>query len=931
MRVKLKNFVTYTAAEFQLGPNLNMVIGPNGTGKSTLVCAICLGLGFPPKTLGRAKEDVEYIKNHTDIAEIEIELAAGPHQSRNPIIRRVMQRPDKDKKSAKNTWYINGKAVPLKEVVDLTRDKLSIQIDNLCQFLPQDRVVEFAQLSPTELLEETQKAAAPKEMQEWHKDLKELDKQQQEKGVHHERIKVQLKELQARQIAQRADVERMEERSGMTERLGALQKYRPIVQYDIAHKEFQVLSQELTDRKDDLAALQRELEPSLRAVQSKEEYSAKVDRWCGQRRKVVDGLEKSATANKSKHEDAQVQVRGCSDELEAEAKSNKTRQGETKRVEGVIKNLKNLMQQQPVAFDHADCNRHIRDLERQIQDNKNEAADVQGQLNNAQLQGKEFKDARIRAEEALKSLNTHAGQQIRKLELVSKDTVKAWQWVQKNQNMFRDRIYGPPVLECSVKDQQYAKAIESLLSRNDFIAFTVTNREDRDLLLEHLTGRDHLRLSDISVKNSNGKSMESWAPPCSNEELKSFGLDGWALDQITGPEPVLSTLCDFNNLHRIGITQKKLTDGQFDQLKDRSKIQRWVEKDFSHTITRRREYGANAVSAGSQRLKPARYWTDQGVNMDEDQRLRRARADANEKLEELGQHNETLKQKLQDLKTKQIELDRQKRDLEEEKSSAQRTRAEFDALPIKLNTQEQKLQSLNDEQEQVYTRVLEIQSRLDQAVLHKGQLTIDYANSVETLRKSFAELYETQLWSIEVKSDLEVLMGKNKETTDMLARAKVDIESVTQRRTQAREKAKRLKREVQKVVDERTEAEADIHLSLDENITTEELEAEIQTTEDRLGLLHEGDPRTIREFEDRAKLIEKLEEKVRGFEADAQDLTERIRGLRELWEPRLDALVEKISDSFSHNFSKIGCAGQVEVYKDESFENWAIRIQVKFR
>ena len=49
VRVKLANFVTYTAVEFLPGPRLNMVIGPNGTGKSTLVCAICLGLGWGPQ------------------------------------------------------------------------------------------------------------------------------------------------------------------------------------------------------------------------------------------------------------------------------------------------------------------------------------------------------------------------------------------------------------------------------------------------------------------------------------------------------------------------------------------------------------------------------------------------------------------------------------------------------------------------------------------------------------------------------------------------------------------------------------------------------------------------------------------------------------------------------------------------------------------
>lgn len=49
VRMKLKDFVTYTNVEYFFGPQLNMIIGPNGTGKSTLVCAICLGLGWGPQ------------------------------------------------------------------------------------------------------------------------------------------------------------------------------------------------------------------------------------------------------------------------------------------------------------------------------------------------------------------------------------------------------------------------------------------------------------------------------------------------------------------------------------------------------------------------------------------------------------------------------------------------------------------------------------------------------------------------------------------------------------------------------------------------------------------------------------------------------------------------------------------------------------------
>lgn len=56
VRVKLSNFVTYTDVEFFPGPSLNMVIGPNGTGKSTLVCAICLGLGWGPQVKTKSRK-----------------------------------------------------------------------------------------------------------------------------------------------------------------------------------------------------------------------------------------------------------------------------------------------------------------------------------------------------------------------------------------------------------------------------------------------------------------------------------------------------------------------------------------------------------------------------------------------------------------------------------------------------------------------------------------------------------------------------------------------------------------------------------------------------------------------------------------------------------------------------------------------------------
>ena len=102
VRINVKNFVTYTAAEIRPGPSLNMVIGPNGTGKSTLVCAICLGLGHTPTHLGRAKEVSEYVKHGYREAFVEVELQGHPGEV-NPVIRRRIQRENNG-----STYWLNG-------------------------------------------------------------------------------------------------------------------------------------------------------------------------------------------------------------------------------------------------------------------------------------------------------------------------------------------------------------------------------------------------------------------------------------------------------------------------------------------------------------------------------------------------------------------------------------------------------------------------------------------------------------------------------------------------------------------------------------------------------------------------------------------------------------------------------------------------------
>ncbi|KAJ8926523.1 hypothetical protein NQ314_021125 [Rhamnusium bicolor] len=132
------------------GPHLNMIIGPNGTGKSTMVAAIILGLGGNPKVVGRGTKVSEYIKHNCDRATINITLQ---DENENTYIK-VTREFDTQERS---TWKLNNRKVKIDEVLK-SIGKFNIQVNNLCQFLPQDRVQDFAKLNKQDLLKETQKA-----------------------------------------------------------------------------------------------------------------------------------------------------------------------------------------------------------------------------------------------------------------------------------------------------------------------------------------------------------------------------------------------------------------------------------------------------------------------------------------------------------------------------------------------------------------------------------------------------------------------------------------------------------------------------------------------------------------------------------------------------------------------------------------------------
>lgn len=288
----------------------------------------------------------EYVKHGCHEGSVEIELASRPNdQDVNPVVRRLIRR-----EGNKSQFWINGKQSTMKAVLELAKS-FSIQIDNLCQFLPQDKVCEFAALTPVELLHSTQQAAAPEYMLEWHDHLKQLRTEQKRVQSQQESDKEILANLDGRQQILRADVERLQERVAIQKRLGMLEKARPFPKYRQARTRHAEAKKKSKDAQVDLKKLEDEVEPSLRAVNRKQAYSQQVERGVKERKRIVERCEAAADEMVQQQKSLEGQITDLKKERQADKDGEKGRKGDMARIDGNIKRLERQVAEPPLEFD----------------------------------------------------------------------------------------------------------------------------------------------------------------------------------------------------------------------------------------------------------------------------------------------------------------------------------------------------------------------------------------------------------------------------------------------------------------------------------------------------------------------------------------------------------------------------------------------------
>lgn len=262
-----------------------------------------------------------------------------------------------------------------------------------------------------------------------------------------------------------------------------------------------------------------------------------------------------------------------------------------------------------------------------------------GQEDNTR-RGRERRERIEHAKRELADLESQTGRQDKKLKSISYDTWKAWEWVKANQQYFERPVFGPPIVECSVTDPQYVDMIETIFSRNSFLSFTVQTKADFKKLQNQ--AHDNLHLSEINIKEMSA-GLDKFPPPVNKDELTRFGFQGWALDFIKGPEPVLAALCVDSRIHRTAVGLRDTNAQQFDQLQN-SPVDSWVTSKSSYNITRRREYGPGATSTRVRDIRRATVWTDQPVDLT-------AKRELQERIDGWGEEVDSFQSKNDDAQT----------------------------------------------------------------------------------------------------------------------------------------------------------------------------------------------------------------------------------------------------------------------------------------
>ncbi|KAF8687402.1 hypothetical protein HU200_043092 [Digitaria exilis] len=876
VEIELCNFMTYDRLVCRPGPRLNLVVGPNGSGKSSLVCAVALGLAGEPNILGRASSVGAFVKRGEVAGHVKISLRGETPDDRICITRKI----DTENKSE---WLLNGAIVLKKEVIDIIK-KFNIQVNNLTQFLPQDRVSEFAKLSPIQLLEETEKAVGDPDLPVQHRQLVERSKELKALEVALKQKEHTLNNLKALNAEHEKDVERIRLRDNLLRKAELMKKKLPWLKYDKMKKEFiDIVQEQEKIAKEKMEEAARIWDDAKGPI---EELKKKKATYTLNMKKIVNQVNENMT-NRQKVTDQELQLnrelKATFDDIDDLKKQEKSRQHRILKAKEDLaaaeKELEDLQPYEQPRAEMAQFAEQIAQINIEIRNLKGERNIVESQL------AQEDQDMG-RCSYRLKEMESKNNKLLQALQSTGADNIiEAYHWVQQNKKNFRREVYGPVLLEVNVQDKLHATYLENHVPNYIWKSFITQDASDRDYMV------GQMKKYGIPVLNYVVNEGIRRQPLNITPEMKQLGISS-RLDQvIDAPDAVKDVLISQAALDNSYIGTDE-THRRADEVSKLGIYDFWTpENHYRWSKSRYSGYTSASVAA----VYPSRLFKSKIQR--QQRQLEDEEANIHKQKEEIINMMRSQKKKREDMQRRVDMRRRVVEDLSKEEDVESSTRKLVDQV-AKLNAER-------------FQAMIKLKDLLIGAVALKWSHAEKQMSSIEL---------DAKIW------EMEKGVKKFEKDANLAAREYEDRKRITHEHKMKLSMAKQHAESIAKI----TKDLAKEFVEMPD--TVEDLEAAIQDTESEANSMLFLNQNVLQEYQNRQREIESISNKLKDDKDQYEICCSEIETVKGKWLPTLRTLVSKINDTFSRNFQEMAVAGEVSL--DEhgvDFDHYGILIKVKFR
>jgi chromosome segregation ATPase len=843
---------------------------------------------------------------------IEIELHDADGEGNNAVIERHFS-VDGDSR-----FYLNGKQISSEKLEKIVRN-FRIQIDNLCQILPQEKVEMFAKMNDHERLSGTLKTVGNHDLSEHLEFLKNSKEQEvviQRKLVG---LKDRLVEMRSKQHAMEIEVKTVYEKRSLINCLKLIKQRREWQIYFHLKQAVNLINDAIQSKRNASKKLIGILKSTLAEVKSSSVDVEKAKEKASETNIKVTSIVRDV---KKKQNEIAVMTEKISDVKSSFRQTEqrfKSQENDMKTLKAKIEKTKNEI----TNCSQADCERDALKVQLGKQERENHESVNAKERASYTLSAKRSEMNAYSCK--LKKMNDVNAQKERILEQYHEDCYRGLKWLEKNRNLFRGEVYGPMFLYLNVDDSQNAKFVEQSIAQRDLIAFMCELREDTNTLIKELREKLNLRIS-VVVALSDASSYDTRAPyPIEN--LKSLGFRCYVDSLISGPPIVVNYLTVTYKLYRIPIGNAHTYNVVSD-----------VPTDIDVFFTDEYRFESKVVKLTGEKIESSREIMEP--------RYLATNVNASAK-QELQANMQQCERELRQLEDEFKKLSDQVATGDNEARQIRGEMKKLEAIKMAEKRLQETLRTSQRELNRIQSAAINLTVEKNKCRLEVKLILAKVTNMYIELGDAFKTLYETFITYQQDRINVEqhkMIHAKNVNTTAEFVKAlKKEAGLVCNLEAKKRKVINfanyfyKYAMNCTRGADPRTRhfSQRKMFFKLTDNIVL--LNRLMNTFQAKVNCLGNGmdDLKLLKEYEELVRNVNRIEKKIVKNEEILQTHFSRVDKIKQNFSVQVKDLIATIDKNFCKFFEMMGCVGTVCLYEGEpgndDFNKYGIHIKVKFR